>query len=87
MAENDADYPQRLTALVNQYRISHGRPALAVDKIIAGLAHEHSVAMAKAGHVNHDDFPSRVRRSGLAMCLENVGWNFPTAKDQFDSWR
>ena len=86
-ADNDAEYPQRLTALVNQYRNSHGLPALVIDKTIVGLAHEHSVGMAKAGHLNHDDFPSRVRRSGLAMCVENVGWNYTTAKNQFENWR
>jgi uncharacterized protein YkwD len=86
-ADNDADYPQRLAALVNQYRISHGLPALIVDTTVAGLAREHSAAMAKAGQLNHDDFPSRVRRSGLAMCVENVGWNYRSPEGQFDGWR
>jgi uncharacterized protein YkwD len=86
-ANNDADYPQRLATLVNQYRISHGLPALIVDTTVAGLAREHSAAMAKAGQLNHDDFPSRVRRSGLAMCVENVGWNYRSPEGQFDGWR
>jgi len=86
-ANNDDEYPQRLAALVNQYRASHGLPTLMVDATVASLAHEHSAAMAKAGQLNHDDFPSRVRRSGLAMCVENVGWNYPSPEDQFDGWR
>ena len=86
-ANNDADYPQRLAALVNQYRASNGLPALIVDTTVAGLAREHSAAMAKAGKLNHDDFPSRVRRSGLAMCVENVGWNYRSPEGQFDGWR
>ena len=86
-ADDDADYPQRLLELVNQYRVSHGHPALALDKTIARLAHEHSVAMAKAGQLSHDGFPSRVRRSGLGSCVENVGWNYRLPKDQFDGWR
>src|SRR5436305_979961 len=45
-AANDADYSQRLTALVNQYRASRGIPALVFDKTLAGLAGEHSAAMA-----------------------------------------
>ena len=83
----DAEFPQRLGLLVNQYRADHGLAALAVDTTIASLAQEHSAAMAKAGQMNHDDFPSRVQRSGLAMCVENVGWNYPTPEDQFAGWR
>ena len=86
-AINDADYPPRLAALVNQYRASHGLPVLIIDTTVAGLAREHSAAMAKAGQLNHDDFPSRVRRSGLAMCVENVGWNYRSPEGQFDGWR
>ena len=86
-ADNDADYSRRLAARVNQYRVSHGLPALIVDATVAGLALEHSTAMAKAGQLNHDDFPSRVRRSGLAMCVENVGWNYRSPEGQFDGWR
>ncbi len=86
-ANNDADYSQRLGALVNQYRASHGLPDLIVDTTIVGLAHEQSAAMAQAGQLNHDDFPSRVRRSGRPMCVENVGWNYPSPKSQFDGWR
>ena len=86
-ANKDADYPQRLAALVNQYRASHGLPALMVDTTIVGLAREHSAAMAEAGQLNHDDFPTRVRRSGLAICIENVGWNYRSPESQFDSWR
>jgi uncharacterized protein YkwD len=72
---------------VNQYRASHGLPALIVDANVAALAGEHSAAMAKAGELNHDDFPSRVRRSGLAMCVENVGWNYRSPEEQFEAWR
>ena len=86
-ADEGADYPQSLAALVNQYRASHGLPALMVDTTVAGLAREHSAAMAKAGQLNHDDFPSRVRRSGLPMCVENVGWNYRSPEDQFHAWR
>ena len=86
-ADNDADYSQRLAVLVNQYRASHGLPDLMVDTTIAGLADEHSAAMAQAGQLNHDDFPSRVRRSGLPMCVENIGWNYRSPESQFDGWR
>jgi len=86
-ANNAVDNSQRLAALVNQYRASQGLPALVVDTTIVGLAREHSAAMAQAGQLNHDDFPSRVRRSGLPMCVENVGWNYGSPESQFDGWR
>ena len=86
-ADDGGDYPQRLAALVNQYRVSHGLRALIVDTTVAGLALEHSAAMAKAGQLNHDEFPSRVRRSGFAVCVENVGWNYRSPEGQFDGWR
>jgi uncharacterized protein YkwD len=84
---NEDDYARQLAALVNQYRESHGRAALAVDKTIAELAREHSLDMSKSGRLNHDGFPFRVKRSGRAMCVENVGWNHPSARSQFDAWR
>ena len=87
LATDRADYPQRVAALVNQYRTSHGLPALMVDGAVADLAREHSAAMAKKGQLNHDEFPSRVRRSGFAMCVENIGWNYRSPEAQFDGWR
>ena len=86
-AASDADYSQRLATLVNEYRASHQLPALAVDARIANLAHEHSAAMAKSRKMGHAGFPERVKRSGLAMCVENVGWNYATPEQQFEAWR
>jgi uncharacterized protein YkwD len=48
---------------------------------------EHSVAMSKAGRLSHNEFPSRVRRSGYRMCVENVGWNYRTSDAQLDGWQ
>ena len=80
-------YAGRLGELVNAYRTEQGLPPLRVDTTLNALAQEHSAAMAKAGKMSHDEFPSRVRRSGRAMCVENVGWNYPTAQRQFEAWR
>jgi uncharacterized protein YkwD len=43
--------------------------------------------MAAAGRMSHDGFPSRARRSGLALCVENVGWNYRSPDAQVDAWR
>src|SRR4051794_13487968 len=83
----EAPYSARLVELVNAHRTEHSLSALTVDRTLATLAQEHSAAMAKAQKMSHEDFASRVRRSGLAMCVENVGWNYPTAQAQFEAWR
>jgi uncharacterized protein YkwD len=43
--------------------------------------------MAKAGRLSHEDFKSRFRRSGYGMCVENVGWNYPTPQAQLLAWQ
>ena len=78
---------QRMAELVNAYRVRRGLRALEIDATLSSLALEHSGAMAKAGRMSHDDFPSRARRSGLALCVENVGWNFRSPDAQVDGWR
>jgi len=83
----EPSFAARLGDFVNVYRTEHGLPPLHVDATLSALAREHSAAMAKAGKMSHDEFPNRVRRSGHAMCVENVGWNYPTAQRQFEAWR
>ena len=82
-----AAYAAELAALVNAYRKEAHAPPLTVDPTIATLARGHSEAMARAKRMSHDDFQARFRRSGYGMCVENVGWNYPTARDQLDAWR
>jgi len=86
-AADDVDYARRLAVRVNEYRTREHLAPLAVDATISELAREHSATMAKAGRMSHDDFPSRVRRSGFAMCVENIGWNYRSAEEQFNGWR
>ena len=83
----DDAYAQRLAKLVNEYRTRHGAETLAADPALTRLAHEHSAAMARAGRMSHDGFPGRAQRSGYAICVENVGWNYATAEEQFAGWR
>jgi uncharacterized protein YkwD len=88
-ASNAADdaYAKQLSDLVNAYRMREGASSLAIDAGLAALAREHSAAMAKAGQPSHDGFPSRVARSGYRVCVENVGWNYPTPAAQLDGWQ
>ena len=86
LAEPDA-YAAELASLVNRYRATVHLAALKVDGNLSDLAREHSVAMMRAQRLGHDDFQARFRRSGYAMCIENVGWNYPTPADQMNAWR
>jgi uncharacterized protein YkwD len=83
----DDRYAEGLEQLVNQYRDRQGVAPLAVDRNLAALAREHSTAMAASGRLSHDGFESRVQRSGRSLCVENVGWNYQTPKEQLDGWR
>ena len=86
--QTNADpYADRLGELANQYRVRQGKEPLVADPALAALAREHSIAMAKAGRLSHDDFQSRFRRSGYGMCVENVGWNYPTPGAQLQAWQ
>ena len=86
LAEPSA-YATELAALVNRYRREASVAGLELDPKLDALAREHSAAMMRAGRLGHDDFPSRVRRSGYAMCVENVGWNYATPAGQMKAWR
>lgn len=86
-AADESSYVKELAVLINQYRERSQLKALGIDSKLSVLAREHSAAMAKANRLNHDGMPSRVQKSGWAMCVENVGWNYPTAQAQFNGWR
>jgi len=80
-------YAAHLADLVNQYRARNGLRPLTLEPALDALARQHSVAMAAAKRLSHDEFPSRVRRSGHAMCVENVGFNYRSPESQFEGWR
>lgn len=86
-ASSSSSYESDLAVLINQYRVRHQLPALALDTSLTTLAREHSTAMARNARMSHDGMPSRVRRSGSGMCVENVGWNYASPREQFDGWR
>jgi uncharacterized protein YkwD len=80
-------YAAQLASLVNEYRASKHAAALKVDPTLSELAREHSADMVRAKRLSHDDFKARFRRSGYGMCVENVGWNYRSADEQFNGWR
>ena len=80
-------YASDLASLVNDYRASRHAAALTPDPTLSELAREHSADMVRAKRLSHDDFKTRFRRSGYGMCVENVGWNYPTAAAQLKAWQ
>jgi uncharacterized protein YkwD len=80
-------YAAELASLVNQYRAGENIAALKIDARLGELAREHSAAMKRANRMSHDGFQARFRRTGYAMCVENVGWNYPTPAEQMKAWR
>jgi uncharacterized protein YkwD len=85
-AQATDDYAGRLGVLINEYRGRHGLAPLVAEDSLASLARQHSADMAKAGSLSHDGYETRFRDSGHAMCVENVGWNYPTPAKQMAAW-
>lgn len=76
-----------LADLINDYREQQGLAPLAFADDLAGLAAEHSARMAARRQLSHDGFRDRYQRAGSRVCVENVGWNYPTAEALLDGWR
>jgi len=43
--------------------------------------------MAEKNELSHSGFDTRFAASGRMLCLENVGWNYPTPEDQVAAWQ
>jgi uncharacterized protein YkwD len=82
-----SSYEEKLLHHINQYRMSNGLPPLAMDKSLTRLAERHSMHMEEKNVLTHEHFNERFRQSGRSLCVENVGWNYPTPEDQFRAWK
>lgn len=86
--EDDASlYARTLLEQINAYRNDYGLPSLRFDDRLNHLAMTHSFAMSRQKRMSHANFDDRFERSGSRMCVENVGWNYPTPLKLFDGWR
>jgi uncharacterized protein YkwD len=72
---------------INSYRKKYGLPPLAFDRKLHELAGKHSRHMERKNSLSHDGFQERFRSSGKTYCIENVGWNYPSAEGQFKGWK
>jgi uncharacterized protein YkwD len=80
-------YGKELLDIVNNYRTGNHMKPLAFDTKLIALAHDHSSKMHRRDDLNHDGFNERFKKSGRTSCIENVGWNAKTAKEQFLEWK
>ena len=80
-------YIKELLSQINHYRISNGFKTLSFDKNLADLAQGHCADMQRRGVLCHDNFDQRFRKSGHTSCVENVGWNYNSAKELFIAWK
>lgn len=86
-AAPSALYSASLLQFINAYRSQHGLPTLETARSLTRLAREHSHYMAEHRDISHDQFDDRFARAGGTSCVENVGWNHPDARAQFEGWR
>ena len=87
MPEGESDFESGLRDLISDYREENGLGRLAFDAHLHDLAQEHSENMQTSGVMSHDGFTERYNRSGYRVCMENVGWNYPSPEAMFDGWR
>ncbi len=80
-------YAAELGRLVNAYRKQHGLASITADPRLELLANAHSVDMAGSHRMSHDGFQARMQKTGYKLCVENVGWNYPSAQQQFEGWK
>ena len=80
-------YETKLLQDINQYRVRHALNPLRIDSTLQGLAKSHSLRMDGENCLSHDAFRERFERCGYSHCVENVGWNSPTPKDQLRAWK
>lgn len=86
-AKAPSDYRKDLLALINSYRTERGLKPLSLDKKLNSLADSHSDSMCRRGVADHDNFIERFKKSGRRNCVENVGWNYRTPKEQLNAWK
>jgi len=79
-------YLHHLGELINGYRQGQGLEPLAFADDLAALAGEHSAKMAVQHQLSHEGFRNRFRSASSKVCVENVGWNFPTPEALLEGW-
>jgi uncharacterized protein YkwD len=80
-------YSLTLFDRINRYRMTCGLDALQWDSGLARLARDHSINMLRREKSSHRGFDKRHQQAGSRICIENVGWNYPSPLHMFEGWR
>ena len=86
-ARAQTSYAERVLAVVNDYRASHGLPLLRLSVALHRIAEPHSTAMAAAGRASHGSFNERFDRAGSDLCVENIAAGGIKPEPLLTAWR
>jgi hypothetical protein len=79
-----------ITAMISQYRRTHGLPALKVDPKLTAVAERQAQAMARSGIMDHDvdgSFASRISTANVVTGAENIAAGTATWSDTLRMWK
>ncbi len=85
--KHSSAYEEKLLSYINQYRVKNGLKPILFDETLNHLAKSHSRYMCDLNDLNHDNFNERFKQCRRLLCVENVGWNYPTPETQFRAWK
>ncbi len=87
----ESSFESELRTLINQYRSTNSLGSLSHNLTLHGIALEHSDYMLQTGDFSHAGFTEirapKVFAAGCNSIVENLAWNFQTAKAAFNGWR
>ncbi len=85
--DDSSHFIKQLLNYINHYREAKRLKPLSFDGKLTLLAQNHSADMQRRGTLSHDRFEERFKKSGHNSCVENVGWNYRSPKEQFEAWQ
>ena len=86
-ASADPHYLMELAQRINGFRLANGLAPLAPADELVALASQHSRSMDSHRELSHQGFRQRYARAGSRVCVENLGWNYPTPEGLMEGWQ
>jgi uncharacterized protein YkwD len=75
-------------ALISDYRVAHGLPAVGVDPRLNRAAEHQARAVAQAGRLSHGDFRGRMGQYGVrGSAAENLGAGSSSVAEAIALWK
>lgn len=86
-ASADPHYLLELAQRINGFRQAHGLAPLVPAADLVVLASQHSRSMDHQRELTHQGFRQRYQRAASRVCVENLGWNYPTPEGLMEGWQ